>query len=74
MYGENDKIDNAKKYLHMTMDEAMDIAVANRPKEVWLTHFSPSENAPQMYEKNLRKKYKETYIFKDGNKKVYNFE
>lgn len=74
MYGADDKTDNAKKYLHMTMDEAVDIATKNKPKELWLTHFSPSENAPQMYEKSLQKKFKDTHIYKEGNKKVFNFE
>ena len=74
MYGEAEKIENAKKYLHMTMEEAANIATKTNPKEMWLTHYSPSENNPKIYEKNLQKIYNNLYIVKDGEKKVLKFE
>ena len=74
MYGEKDKIDNAKKYLHMTMYEACEIANRINPKEMWLTHYSPSENKPIIYEKDLKSIFPNVKICKDGEKKVINFE
>ena len=74
MYGDDSKIDNAKKYLHMTMNEACDIALKTNPKEMWLTHYSPSEVRPKNYEKELKERFKNIKICKDGEKKVLNFE
>ena len=74
MYGDDSKEKNAKKYLHMTMEEACEIAVKTNPKEMWLTHYSPSEIRPKIYEENLRKIFKNIKICKDGEKKIINFE
>lgn len=74
MYGEVDKEDNAKRYLHMTMAEACDIACKTKPKEMWLTHYSPSEVKPKIYEDDLKKIFPNVKICKDGEKKVLNFE
>ena len=74
MYGEEGKEQNAKKYLHMTMKEACEIATKTNPKEMWLTHYSPSEVKPQIYENELKKIYPNIKICKDGEKKELNFE
>ena len=74
MYGEDDKEQNAKKYLHMTMKEACEIATKTNPKEMWLTHYSPSEVKPKQYENDLKKIFPNVKICKDGEKKVLNFE
>lgn len=74
MYGDIDKLDNAKKYLHMTMYEACEIAKKTKPKEMWLTHYSPLEVHPKQYEKSLKEIYPSVKICKDGEKKVLNFE
>ena len=74
MYGEDDKEQNAKKYLHMTMREACEIATKTNPKEMWLTHYSPSEVKPKQYENELKKIYNNVKICKDGEKKELNFE
>lgn len=74
MYGDDSKDQNAKKYLHMTMMEACDIATKTKPKEMWLTHYSPSEVRPKTYENDLKKVYNNIKICKDGEKKVLNFE
>ena len=58
----------------MTMEEAANIATKTNPKEMWLTHYSPSENNPKIYEKSLQKIYNNLYIVKDGEKKVLKFE
>ena len=74
MYGEEDKEQNAKKYLHMTMKEACEIATKTHPKEMWLTHYSPSEVKPKIYENDLKKIFPNVKICKDGEKKELNFE
>ncbi len=74
MYGEDDKEQNAKKYLHMTMKEACEIAIKTQPKEMWLTHYSPSEVKPKIYENDLKKIFPNVKICKDGEKKELNFE
>ena len=74
MYGEDDKENNAKKYLHMTMKEACEIALKTSPKEMWLTHYSPSVVRPKIYENDLKKIFPNVKICKDGEKKELNFE
>ena len=49
MYGEEDKLSNAKKHKHMTMEEAAILAREARPREMWLPHYSPSEVYPEQY-------------------------
>ncbi len=73
MYGDSEKLQNAKKYMHMTMYEACEIANVTKPKILWLTHFSPSENRPHIYEDTLKKIYSEVRIVKDGEKINLNF-
>lgn len=68
MYGNTDKSTNAKKYMHMTMVEACEIANETKPKSLWLTHYSPAEAKPQIYEKDLKKIYSKVKIAKDGEK------
>ena len=74
MYGEEDKIDNAKSYKHMMMTEACEIAKINNPEELWLTHYSPSVIKPSIYQKNLSIIFKNVKIVKDGEKKQIMFK
>ncbi len=66
MYGEKDKIAKAKEYKHMTFYEAADIAAKANPKQMWLTHFSPSLIRPGDYMDEVRQTFKESYLGKDG--------
>ena len=74
MYGDDEKSDNAKKYMHTTMKEACEIASMTNPKEMWLTHFSPSENNPKIYQNMVSGINDKVIIAKDNFKKVLNFE
>ena len=74
MYGTDEKQENAKKYLHMTMLEACEIAKKTNPKEMWLTHYSPSVVHPKIYENEIKKVCSNVKICNDGEKKVLNFE
>ena len=66
MYENNDKIDNAKSYMHMTMLEAIEILKTNNPKLAWFTHFSPSLVKPKLYEEEMKSYFTNLQIPKDG--------
>lgn len=74
MYGEPDKHQKAVEHRHMTMQEAAKIAAETNPKELWLTHYSPSMMRPKQYEKELRKIFPATCVGKDGMSAELNFE
>lgn len=64
MYG-NDK-EKAKEKKHMTMKEAAEIAKKSKAKELWLTHFSPSEIHPEIYKEEISTIFKNTKINNKG--------
>lgn len=74
MYGEKDKDNNAKKYKHMTFEEAGNIAKIAQPKEMWLTHYSPSLVKPKEYLKDVTDIFPNTKLGKDGKTIVLDFE
>ncbi len=74
MYGEKDKEKKAKEYKHMTFIEAGNLAKQAQPKEMWLTHYSPSLVRPEEFIDDVREIFSETYPGKDGKEKVLNFE
>lgn len=74
MYGADDKLGKAKEKKHMTMPEAARIAAKAKPKEMWLTHYSPSEMRPQEYLNDVRKIFPNTVMTKDGRSITLNFE
>ena len=59
MYGEPDKLAKAKEYKHMTFSEAASLAKEAQPKEMWLTHYSPSLAHPEEYIEETRKIFQE---------------
>ena len=68
MYGEPGSEDKAREHRHMTFYEAANLAkmADEPPKELWLTHYSPSLQYPKDYEKEVRKIFKNTVTAKDG--------
>ena len=42
MYGEKEKAAKAREYKHMTFQEAARLGREAAPREMWLTHYSPS--------------------------------
>ena len=68
MYGEPGMEDKAREHRHMTFYEAARLAANAEPapKEMWLTHYSPSLSYPKDYEKEVRKIFKNTHVAKDG--------
>ena len=76
MYGEPGSEEKAKEHRHMTFYEAAKLAAAAdpQPKEMWLTHYSPSLSYPKDYEKEVRKIFRNTHAAKDGRSVSLLFE
>lgn len=66
MYGEADKIDKAIEHKHMTFSEAAQIAKSANPKEMWLTHYSPSLTNPKPFMGAVKKIFPAAKAGKDG--------
>lgn len=66
MYGEPDKEAKAVEYKHMTFKEAAQIAAQARPKEMWLTHYSPSLIRPKDYMNTVTEIFANAKAGKDG--------
>lgn len=74
MYGEEEKLANAKEHKHMTMYEAAYLAKQANPKELWFTHYSPSMNWPEEYMDKVRSIFPRAKAAKDGWTKELGFE
>lgn len=76
MYGEPGMEEKAKEHKHMTYYEAAGLAneAAIKPKQLWLTHYSPSLQYPKEYENEVRKVFADTIVAKDGRSIELNFE
>jgi len=66
MYGEPGKEVKAREYKHMTMYEAANLAVKAQPKEMWLTHYSPSLSHPEEFIEEVRKIFPKAKAARDG--------
>ena len=66
MYGEKEKDAKARSYRHMTMREAAAIAQKAQPKEMWLTHYSPSLVRPDEYIDMVRQIFPAAIAARDG--------
>lgn len=66
MYGELDKDAKAREHKHMTFKEAAKIAKEAQPKEMWLTHFSPSLVRPLEYMDTVTDIFENAKAGKDG--------
>lgn len=66
MYGEPDKDAKAREYKHMTFKEAAMIAQQANPKEMWLTHYSPSLIKPALYMDAVTEIFPNAKAGKDG--------
>lgn len=74
MYGEKEKIKKAREYKHMTFIEAAGLAKAANPKEMWLTHYSPSLIHPEEYMNDVKAVFGNSYPGKDGKTVTLKFE
>jgi len=74
MYGEPDSEQKAKDHMHMTFREAAQLAAEAQPRQMWLTHYSPSLNRPQDYIDEARAIFPESYTCRDGKTIELKFE
>ncbi len=74
MYGEKEKEVKAREYKHMTFYEAAKLAKAAEPKQMWLTHFSPSLIRPEEFMNGVRKIFPNSLAGKDGKSIELAFE
>lgn len=74
MYGEPDKEEKAREHKHMTFYEAACLAKEAQPREMWLTHYSPSMNYPENFIDQARKVFPNSYTAKDGRSVELRFE
>ena len=74
MYGEDDKLEKAKGYKHMTFREAAALARDAGVKEMWLTHYSPSLIRPDEYMDMVRGIFPNAYPGINGKTMELNFE
>lgn len=74
MYGEEEKIEKAKGYKHMTFREAAVLARDAGVRELWLTHYSPSLVYPEDYMGAARGIFSNAWPGKDGKSVELKFE
>ncbi len=74
MYGEPDKAAKAVEHKHMTFAEAAQLAKQAQPRELWLTHFSPSLVRPEEYMGQVRAVFENAYAGKDGRSVEIDFD
>lgn len=70
MYGDVSKKQSMNEKGHMLMQDACEIAVRADVKNLWLTHYSPAETAPESYEDELKNIFKYVNISRDGEKMI----
>ena len=66
MYGDLEKVPEAKSKKHMMFQEAAKIAAQAEVKELWLTHYSPSLPKPEFYMEEVQKIFSNVFPGKDG--------
>ena len=74
MYGDLEKIPDAKSKKHMMFQEAAKLAAQAEVKELWLTHYSPSLPRPEFYMDEVQKIFSNTHPGKDGKSIELGFE
>ena len=74
MYGDFEKIPDAKSKKHMMFQEAAKVAAQAEVAELWLTHYSPSLPKPEFYMEEVQKIFSNTHPGKDGKSVEIGFE
>lgn len=74
MYAEPGLEEKAKRYKHMTFSEAAQMAKQAKPKQMWLTHFSPSLVDPRPFLPAAQEIFPATSLGKDGKYITLDFE
>ena len=66
IYADDEKMDKAKEYMHMTFSDAAKIAKAGSVDELWLTHFSPSLTNPEEHIDVAKNIFPNSKVGEDG--------
>ncbi|MCR5684757.1 MAG: ribonuclease Z [Lachnospiraceae bacterium] len=74
MYGEPGSEDRAREHKHMCYAEAARLAAAAQPKELWLTHYSPSLAKPEEFIGEVKNIFPNAYAAKDLRSMTLRFE
>lgn len=74
MYGEPGTEDKAREHKHMNFTEAAKLAAKADPKEMWLTHYSPSLVKPKEYVEEAQKLFPRIVAAKDLRSTTLKFE
>ena len=74
MYGEKERQAKAVEYKHMTFYEAASLAKEAQVREMWLTHYSPSQTRPEEYMDEVRRIFPAAKAGKDGMTAELSFE
>ena len=74
MYGEKEKAAKAREYKHMTFQEAAKLGKEAMPREMWLTHYSPSLMRPEDYLEEIREICPQIKTARDGWSKEIGFD
>ncbi|MBR3307738.1 MAG: ribonuclease Z [Lachnospiraceae bacterium] len=74
MYGEADKLPKAKENRHMMFTEAAQLALEAQPKELWLTHYSPSLIRAEQFMDEVRNIFPNSHPGRDGKSVELRFE
>lgn len=74
MYGDDSLLNKAVERKHMIFAEAADIAKRSQSKELWLTHFSPSIENPELWIEQAKKRFPHTIAGHDLMMKGLFFE
>ena len=61
-----EKAAKARDYKHMTFYEAAALAKQANPKQMWLTHYSPSLTKPEEYMEEVRTIFPRAKAARDG--------
>lgn len=74
MYGDPEKLENAKQNKHMMMREAAEIAKEAYVRELWFTHYSPSMYEPLIYEAEMVEVFEHAVVARDGQREDISFK
>ncbi len=66
MYGEKDKAGKARERKHMLFQEAARLGREAKPREMWLTHYSPSLLRPEEFLDEIRDIFPRIKAARDG--------
>ena len=74
MYGDPELKEKAMAAGHMMTYEAAELGARLKPKQLWLTHYSPQMSEPEIYEEELKSIFRGTILGYDSLFRILRFE